>query len=143
MVAEKSKSEFELFVGKKLPFLSKHVTQEMIDKWADVSGDFNPLHVNPEYGRKTFFKSNIAHGPLILSFVLEMLSRWLGKNWICGGRLYDVRLITPVPPGTFLTIGGEIIKVNREADPQIVECDVFVKNHDNKLIITGKALCQF
>ena len=135
--------EITFSVGETLPSLTKHVTQEMINKWAEVSGDFNPLHVDPEYGKTTFFGMNIAHGPLTLSFVIEMLTRWLGKHWVSGGRLYDVRLIAPVPPGTVLTIGGEIVNVNREESSKNVECDIFVRNQDDKLIVTGKASCQF
>lgn len=128
--------------GERLPALTRHVTQEMIDRWAEVSGDFNPLHVDPEYGKTTFFGTNIAHGPLTLSLIIEMLTRWLGKHWLCGGRLYDVRLTAPVPPGTVLTIGGEIVKVSSEGDSMDVECEIHVKNQDAALIVTGKASCR-
>ncbi|RLA93393.1 MAG: acyl dehydratase [Deltaproteobacteria bacterium] len=128
-------------VGDELPVLTKHVTQEMINRWAEVSGDFNPLHVDPEFGRKTQFGTNIAHGPLSLSFLIEMLTRWLGKPWLVGGRLYDLKLISPVPPDTKLTIGGRVLST--DADKRQVECEVFVKNEDEKLVITGKASCRF
>ncbi len=36
-----------------LPKLTKLVTQDKINKWADVVGDHNPLHVDPEYAKKT------------------------------------------------------------------------------------------
>jgi 3-hydroxybutyryl-CoA dehydratase len=135
--------EMTVSIGETLPSLTKYVTQEMINKWAEVSGDFNPLHVDPKYGKATFFRTNIAHGPLTLSFIIEMLTRCFGKHWVSGGRLYEVRLIAPVPPGTAITIGGEIINVNRKEDSKNVECDIFVKNQEQKVIVTGKASCQF
>lgn len=122
--------------------LTKHVTQEMINRWAEVSGDFNPLHVDPEYGKTTFFKTNIAHGPMTLSFVLEMLAKCFARHWVSGGRLYDVRLVAPVPPETRIIAGGEVVGVNQEGSSKIVECEVYVKNQDDKLIVTGKASCQ-
>lgn len=128
-------------IGEALPPLMKRVTQEMINRWAEVSGDFNPLHVDPDFGKTTFFGTNIAHGPLTLSFIIEMLTRWLGKEWISGGRLYDVRLVAPVPPDTEIIAGGEVTSVEFEGGQRRVDCEIWVKKQDDKLIITGKASC--
>jgi 3-hydroxybutyryl-CoA dehydratase len=128
-------------IGEALPLVTKRVTQEMINRWAEVSGDFNPLHVDPNFGKTTFFGTNIAHGPLTLSFIIEMLTRCLGKGWISGGRLYDVRLVAPVPPDTEITAGGEVTTINSEGGQRRVDCDIWVKNQDDKLIVTGKASC--
>lgn len=128
-------------IGEALPTLTKRVTQEMIDRWAEVSGDFNPLHVDPDFGKTTFFGTNIAHGPLTLSFIIEMLTRCLGKGWISGGRLYDVRLVSPVPPDTEITVGGEVTTIDSEGSERRVDCEIWVKNQDDKLIVTGKASC--
>ena len=128
-------------IGETLPPLTKRVTQEMIDRWAEVSGDFNPLHVDPNFGKTTFFGTNIAHGPLTLSFIIEMLTRCLGKGWISGGRLYDVRLVSPVPPDTEITVGGEVTTIDSEGGQRRVDCEIWVKNQDDKLIVTGKASC--
>ncbi len=128
-------------VGEDLPPLTKCVTQEMINRWAEVSGDFNPLHVDPDFGKTTLFGTNIAHGPLTLSFIIEMLTRWLGKAWICSGRLYDVRLVAPVPPETEITVGGEVTEVDPQGGRTRVECEIWVKAQDDKLIVTGKASC--
>ena len=128
-------------IGEALPTLIKRVTQEMINRWAEVSGDFNPLHVDPDFGKTTFFGTNIAHGPLTLSFIIEMLTRWLGKTWISSGRLYDVRLVAPVPPNTEITAGGEVTKVEFEGNQRRVDCEIWVKNQDDKLIVRGKASC--
>ena len=132
----------QITVGESLPQLTKTITQSMINKWAEVSGDFNPLHVDPEYGKTTFFGTNIAHGPLTLSLVIEMMTQWIGKQWFSSGRLYDVRLTAPVPPESVLSIGGKIVSVDKAGDLKKVECNIFVRNQDDKLIVTGKASCQ-
>lgn len=38
------------------------VTGEMIDKYADVSGDHTPLHVDEDYARRSHFGERVAHG---------------------------------------------------------------------------------
>ena len=70
-----------------------------------------------------------------------MLTRWLGKTWISSGRLYDVRLVAPVPPNTEITAGGEVTKVELEGSQRRVDCEIWVKNQDDKLIVRGKASC--
>ena len=59
-----------------IPALSKAITQNRINKWADAVGDYNPVHVDPEYAKKTKFKKTIAHGPLIISYISEMMGAW-------------------------------------------------------------------
>ena len=131
-----------LVAGEALPALTKRVIQEMINNWAEVSGDFNPLHVDPDFGKTTFFGTNIAHGPLTLSFIIEMLTQWLGKAWISGGRLYDVKFVSPIPPETEIIVGGEVTNIDYEGNQRGVDCAIWVKNQKDKLIVTGKATCK-
>ncbi len=67
------------------------VTEEEIDAFARLSGDFHPLHMDEAYAAKTPFGTRIAHGLLILSiatglltrigFVAETLEAFLGLEW--------------------------------------------------------------
>ena len=40
------------------------VTEEVVEKYANLTGDHNPLHIDPEYAQKSIFKSRIAHAIL-------------------------------------------------------------------------------
>ncbi|MHA1277897.1 MAG: MaoC family dehydratase [Candidatus Helarchaeota archaeon] len=57
----------ELVVGDKASLHIK-VSRKIILLYAMLSNDYNPIHVDLEYGQSTFFKNNIAHGILVLSF---------------------------------------------------------------------------
>ena len=48
---------------------SKHVTQEQIDAYAEVSGDHNPIHIDPDAARAVGLDGTIAHGMLNMAFV--------------------------------------------------------------------------
>jgi 3-hydroxybutyryl-CoA dehydratase len=66
-----------------------------IDRYAELSGDNNPLHMDPEYAATTPFKTVIAHGPIGMQTVFEALAQWLGADVPPGIRV-DVSYRGPV-----------------------------------------------
>lgn len=48
---------------------SNTVTADVIRAFADVSGDRNPVHIDPDYAATTIFKERIAHGMLSAGFI--------------------------------------------------------------------------
>lgn len=59
----------ELQVGDRFTSPSRTITETDIVQFADMTGDFNPLHVDHEFAKNTPFKRVIAHGLLGLSWV--------------------------------------------------------------------------
>jgi len=123
-----------------VPALSKAITQNRINKWADAVGDYNPVHVDPEYAKKTKFKKTIAHGPLIISYISEMMGAWLGDSWVEGGKLLDIRFKAPVKSGDQITIEGFVKDKRIEKDRIFVECEVFITNQEGIKVLEGKAI---
>ena len=54
-------------------YIELKITQQMINDYAEASKDFNPIHINEEFAKKSIFKSRIAHGMLTLSLIMECL----------------------------------------------------------------------
>jgi acyl dehydratase len=75
------------------------MSQELIDSWADLTTDYNPLHVSPEYAATTQFGGTIAHGHYTLSLMEELMLSIAGAEWLHGGLLHKVRFRAPVRPG--------------------------------------------
>ena len=74
------------------------VTQSDIDRFADVSGDRNPVHLDPGYAANTPFQGVIAHGMLSASFISAIIGNTLpGKGSIYLGQ--SLRFLAPVRPG--------------------------------------------
>ena len=81
------------------------MTQEMIDKFADATGDHQFIHVNPELAEMTPFGGTIAHGFLTLSLMPLLATKVpdapeiqcvkMGVNY--GGN--KVRFLQPVRSG--------------------------------------------
>jgi acyl dehydratase len=49
-------------------------TQEDFDRFADLTGDNNPIHLDPEFSARTHFGKTVAHGMLLYSTICRVLS---------------------------------------------------------------------
>jgi 3-hydroxybutyryl-CoA dehydratase len=81
------------------PRVTHRVTNESIQEYARLSGDFNPLHVDPDYAASTRFGSVVAHGPLGLQTVFEAVTKWLDADALPPGASVDAAYLAPVRPG--------------------------------------------
>jgi 3-hydroxybutyryl-CoA dehydratase len=131
----------ELKVGAKIPEISKSITQANINRYAEASGDFNPIHINEEYARNTPLGGTIAHGMLILAYVSQLMTAAFGQDWLSAGKL-DVRFKTPARPGDTVTASGEIVSLEEQNSERLVGCNILVSNQDGETIITGKAIVR-
>jgi len=127
----------ELSEGRNLPELKKVVTQENINLYAEASRDFNPIHINEDFAKKTPLGGTIAHGMLILAYVSQMIAATFGRNWLAGGKL-NVRFKTPARPGDTITISGRISRIERNEGQASIRCDVLCQNQSGDYIITGE-----
>jgi 3-hydroxybutyryl-CoA dehydratase len=91
----------DLKVGDVLSGDSITVTEYHVIGFAGLTGDFNPLHVDEDYARKTGFNGRIAHGLLSLSLGLGLISQKIHGYFLYG---FDkIRFISPVRLGDTIT----------------------------------------
>jgi 3-hydroxybutyryl-CoA dehydratase len=57
--------------------LSRTVTEADIVAYAALSGDYNPVHIDPVYASKTLFKERIAHGILSAGYISALFGMQL------------------------------------------------------------------
>ncbi len=127
-------------VGEALPPIKKKMDQERIMAWAQISGDFNRLHVDPAYAAETRFKGTIAHGPMSLAFLNQLMMACFGAGWVKGGKLLDVRFVAPIRPGDTIRIGGTITAVTEKDGGKVVECDLFIEKKQGERAVLGRAV---
>lgn len=130
--------ELELREGAELPALKKLVTQEQVSLYAEASGDFNPIHLDEEFARKTSLGGRVAHGMLILAYISEMMVSAFGKAWLSGGKL-DVRFKAAARPGDTVTASSKITRLDKSGVGTAVVCSVLCANDKGEAIITGEA----
>ena len=124
--------------GMELPCLEKLITQEHINRYAEASGDFNPIHIDEAFAAQTPLGGTIAHGMLVLAYVSEMMTEAFGENWLSGGKL-SVRFKAPARPKDILTITGKIDSIEHQEGIPCVNCGLESHNQNGETIVTGKA----
>lgn len=85
--------------------------EQEVKAFAELTGDFNPVHFDLEYAKKTIFGKPIVHGPLVLTLVTTLFANELPGP----GSVYlshDVRYHKPVYYGDEITALLEITDIN-------------------------------
>jgi 3-hydroxybutyryl-CoA dehydratase len=131
----------EMQIGMNLPGLQKQVTQEDINRYAQASRDFNPIHIDPEFARQTPAGGTIAHGMLVLAYISQMMTEAFGICWLTGGR-FNVRFKMPARPGDTLSIAGRVEKIQPEPAETKVICSVLCSNQKGETVISGEAIVR-
>lgn len=132
----------DIKAGNSLPVIEKDIDQDRIMRWAELSGDFNRLHVDLDYASQTRFKGTIAHGPMSLAFLNELMMTCFGERWAVGGKLLDVRFVAPIRPGDRIKITGEIKEVSEEDDKLVVKCDLYIEKEGDEKTVVGSGLVK-
>ena len=114
--------------------ISHRVTQAQLAKYADASGDHNPLHLDEAFASTTPYGRTIAHGMLVLAFVSESMTKTFGRAWLCEGKL-KARFRAPVFPGDTVTTSGTL-KSTRDATATYA---MTVRNQDDVDVLTADA----
>jgi len=121
-----------------LPTIERTITQEIIENYANASGDFNPIHVNKEFAAESQFGGTIAHGMMVAAMISEAMMLAFDADWIKSGRL-KLRFKAPSFPGDTVATFGHIKSMEVSNQVQEVKCSVGVKREDGQIVITGEA----
>lgn len=93
--------------GDELDGFEVAVTQDLVNRYAAVSGDYNPIHVDAEFAAKTQFGGRIAHGMLGAALIHTAVMRNFGVAALNGAK-FKFKFKAPVMPGDALIVGGKV-----------------------------------
>ena len=98
----------EVEVGYSKEFTVK-IDSKMLNDFADLSGDYNPLHMSNEYAEKTQFKKPVCHGMLLASFFSRLVGMYIpGKNSLYFSQTLNFRL--PCFVNDTISVHGKVIE---------------------------------
>lgn len=116
--------------------LKKKISQQDVLRFAEITEDRNPIHLDEQYASRTFFKKRIAHGMLSAS----LISAVLGTKLPGSGSIYldqNLKFIKPVYPGDEITAIVRVTDWNKEK--RRIKLSTEVINQDQEVVIIGEA----
>ncbi|MEQ8966343.1 MAG: MaoC family dehydratase [Azospirillaceae bacterium] len=124
----------DLSVGMAASF-TRTVTEADIVMFAGVSGDTNPVHINEEYAKNTFFKGRIAHGMLGAAYISTVLGTKLpGPGAVYIGQ--NLKFKAPIRAGDTVTARVTVAEIVAEKHRAVLTTRVTV---GDKVVIEGEA----
>lgn len=111
------------------------VTDEMIQLFAKCTGDYNPIHMNDEYAKKTRFGRRIAHGMLTGGFISQVLAMKVHNEGIYLSQ--SLKFLKPVYIGD--TLHAEVTLTRFRHRVGVATFETNVKNQDGEWVAKGEA----
>ena len=114
---------------------SRKISEKDVMNFAKLSGDFNPLHVDAEFGRKSQFKNNIAHGMLAASLFSTLVGMHCpGEKSLYISQTLSFRL--PIYYDDIVTVRGTVISKNDSIKMITLKTEIL---RNDKVAIDGEA----
>jgi 3-hydroxybutyryl-CoA dehydratase len=123
-------------VGHKVTF-GKTITADDVALFAKVSGDNQPLHLDPSFAAKTRFKKPIAHGMFSAGLISAALGTKLAPEFVAVYLTQQLRFRMPVNIGDTITAEVEVTAVDEEKRILTLRTDCTNQNGD--AVVKGEA----
>ena len=124
--------------GDKLPVCEISISQELIDVYASISGDFNPIHVNQRAAAASPFGGTIAHGCIPMEPVFQSILRWSGTDTLPKGTALRLRYRAPSRPGDVIHSEAQVAGEKTVGERRAVEISFVCLNQRGERVIDGE-----
>lgn len=136
-MAYEYKAFSEFHVGNKVTF-SRTITEADVVNFCGVTADFNPVHIDEVYAKKTMFGRRLVPGLLVASMFGPTGAPFFGMGSIYVG--HTQRFLAPVFIGDTVTAVVEVKELR--AQKQIIVTHSYVLNQDGKMVIDGEQILK-
>jgi len=125
----------DISIGRQESFIIK-ITESMVEKFSNLSGDLNPLHMDNEFAESSLFKKRIVHGMLLSSFFSQLIGMKLpGKNALYFSQTLNFR--SPCYIDDEIEVIGEVTE--KSDSTQIITVSTTIFNKSKTCLIDGIA----
>jgi 3-oxoacyl-[acyl-carrier protein] reductase len=114
--------------------ITRVISLEDINKFVEITGDTNPLHLDSDFAKNTPFKKIVAHGMLGASFLSTVIGTKLpgpGALWIS----QNLNFLLPVRLGDELVIACKV--KNKYPRDRLLDLDTTIHNQNGDLVLSG------
>ncbi|MCB2294117.1 MaoC family dehydratase [Clostridium algoriphilum] len=123
------------YIGQSEEYIKKF-TEDDVESYARITGDYNYMHMDEEKAKKSFFKGRIVHGQLVGG----LISALLGMKLPGGGNIYlkqSLEFIKPVRINELIKAKVIITEINEKK--KVLILDTFCLNEQEEIVLRGKA----
>ena len=116
--------------------LTHVITQEDVDSFAELTGDFNPVHVDEEFASRTAFGKKVVHGMLTSSFISTMIGMLIpgpGALWTS----QTLEFLNPSYVGDEIKVNAEVIK--KSVATRMLVLKVEITNQNGIKVVSGES----
>ena len=114
------------------------LTAEHVKTYAEMTGDYNPLHFEEDFASKTKFKKLVVQGGLTTGLLHALVAMdmpgpgtvFLSQNW---------KFTAPVFIGDTITAEAEVLSVH--ASKPVTQLKVAIARQDGETVLEGEAWC--
>lgn len=114
--------------------LVKTITEADIKRFAEVSGDFNPVHMSDNFAKKTPFGHRIAHGMLAAGFISAAVAKLPGLVIYMS---QTVNFLKPMRIDDSITATAEVIA--KDDVKEILQIKTMCVNQNGEIVVDGQA----
>jgi len=130
----------DISIGDEDQSTGRTVTEADVVSFAGLSGDFNNMHIDEEFAKKTVFGTRVAHGLCVLSIASGLWFTMPRLATIAFMGLEDWRFSDAVKFGDTIHITRKLVEKREHKRPNMgfLIFEVSVYNQDNKVVQKGK-----
>lgn len=124
----------DLKIGDKFS-ISKQITDAVVRAFADLSGDYNPIHLDEEFAKTTMFKKRIAHGMISGALISAVLGYEFKERKIVY-LSQTMKFVAPVFLDDTVTATATVTKIRE--DKPIITVETVCTNQNGETVVTGE-----
>ena len=110
------------------------ITELMIEKFSELSGDFSPIHMNENFAKSKKFNGRLVHGMLLASFLSRMVGMYLpGKHALYTSQSLEFH--NPCFINDKITISSVI--TDKSEATKIIKINSEIINEKNEILLNG------
>ena len=130
------KIEFDkLEVGQSIPSIPvPTITHAHLVRYAGASGDFNPIHNDPDFAKANGLDGTISHGMYVMAQIGRLCTSWVDQRQI---RFFGVKFKAMTKPGETLVCEGTVKRKKEENGEKLVTLTVEAKNEAGEVKAGG------
>ena len=134
----KEKGFINLKIGDSISFINK-INNDQIKEYSKLSGDYNPIHFDKEFARKTIFKEIIVPGFLHIILGSKKFFELCGANYIIVSFSFD--FLKPVKQDENIHTTIKIIE--KIQDKKMLKIEVISKTENTGIVSKGNLLTKY